>query len=54
MQDTKSKEIKDIIDSYADAALRTICLAYRDLSEGDFGEKYSNPQNDTTCVKEVE
>jgi len=43
MQDTKVKEIKDIIDKYADAALRTIALAYRDLNEGDFGEKYSNP-----------
>jgi len=54
MDDTKLKQIKDIIVTYASAALRTIALAYRDLNDGDFGEKHADPQKDVVGVKDCE
>ena len=54
MDDVKLKQIKDIIVTYASAALRTIALAYRDLEDGDFGEKHADPQKDVVGVKDCE
>lgn len=41
-----------IIDTYAKKALRTIALAYRDISPGECGEKHDVP-NDAD-IKDIE
>ena len=35
--DLQSKIVSDVIEEFARGALRTICLAYKDLKEGDGG-----------------
>ena len=52
--DGKNKQIKDVIEMYADKALRTIGLAYRDLEKGEFGDNHDAPEAEMGVVKDVE
>lgn len=43
MGDSKKKELDDVIHGFADQALRTIALAYKDLMPNECGEKHDDP-----------
>ena len=43
LNDAKNNEIDDYIDRYASDALRTIAIAYKDLSEGENGPDHMEP-----------
>jgi magnesium-transporting ATPase (P-type) len=48
--DAVRKEIEDSIQSYAKKALRTICIAYKDLREGEGGHDHDQESDDPTCM----
>ena len=52
--DDKNSEIEAIIKGYAEKALRTIGIAYRDLEPGEFGDKHDEPSNEMGVVKDAE
>ena len=52
MTDEMSQHLDFIIHEYAKNALRTICLAYKDLMPGENGANHDEPQNEE--VKGVE
>ena len=52
LTDEISKEIDGTIDNYANEALRTIAIAYRDLQPNQFGSKHDEPVNED--IKDVE
>ena len=52
MNDAKNEELDGIIDRYADAALRTIAIAYKDIQEGECGENHDEPEE--AEVKDIE
>lgn len=52
LTDAKNEEMDGIIKNYAEGALRTIVMAYKDLNEGDGGEKHNAPEDSE--VKDVE
>ena len=52
MNDAKNEELDGVIDRYADAALRTIAIAYKDIQEGECGEKHDEPEE--AEVKDIE
>lgn len=52
LDDNVVAQVKTIIDTYAKQALRTIAVAYRDLNEGEGGDKHESP-NDAE-LKDVE
>ena len=52
MNDAKNEELDGIIDRYAEGALRTIAIAYKDLQENECGEKHDEPEE--AEVKDVE
>ena len=52
MTDEISRKLDDIINTYAELALRTIVIAYKDLEPNQDGAKHDNPQDED--VKDVE
>ena len=44
--DKKEEIINDVITSFAEGALRTICLAYKDLKEGEGGVSHEDEHED--------
>ena len=44
--------LDNVINNYARQALRTICLAYKDLTPNECGARHDNPQNED--VKDIE
>lgn len=52
MTDEMYQLLKKVIHSYAELALRTICLAYKDLMPGENGAEHDEPKNEE--VKSVE
>ena len=52
LNDAKNEELDGVIDRYAENALRTIAVAYKDISEGECGEKHDEP-NDAE-IKDIE
>jgi Ca2+ transporting ATPase len=51
-EDSQRSIVDAVIKSYAQKALRTIALAYRDLEPNQYGEKHDEPRNSE--VKDVE
>ena len=45
-EDQKNDIIKNVIEKYASNALRTICLAYKDLKDGDGGPSHEDDAED--------
>lgn len=52
LDDTINGELNALIHNYASQALRTIAVAYRDISEGEHGAKHDEPADEE--VKDVE
>ena len=52
LDDNTREKVKEIIKKYAENALRTIALAYRDLEQGQHGEKHDEPNE--AEIKDVE
>lgn len=52
LDDTVNSHMDDVIHGYAKKALRTICLAYKDLRPGENGEVHDEPQSED--IKDVE
>ena len=52
INDQKSIEIDNIITKYAEQALRTIAIAYKEVSEGEHGPKHDQPVNED--IKDIE
>ena len=50
--DAKQEEMDGVIHKYAEDALRTIVIAYKDLQEGECGEKHDEPE--AADVKDIE
>ena len=52
MTDAKDNELEGIITTYAEDALRTIVIAYKDISAGECGEKHDEPEDEE--IKDIE
>ena len=52
MTDAKDNELEGIITTYAEDALRTIVIAYKDVADGECGEKHDEPEDEE--IKDIE
>lgn len=52
MTDEMNQNLDQVINSYAKQALRTICLAYKDVMPNECGPEHSQPENED--IKDIE